>query len=256
VFVEIKRIKTGICGFDKLVKGGFPSASTILLTGSPGTGKTIFALQFLYNGAVKFRERGLYITFEQNEEALKDQAKLFGWDLERMIKNKMLQLIHVPAKRIDHKTANMIVKKVIKERIRRLVIDSISTMSVNAPIYTFMTYTELIDMEKGKSFSPPSVNGSFIVKRFIYSFIDDLRSVDHCTTILVSESPEKGEYLSRDTISEFVCDGVIQIMFESMGGEFSRSLIIRKMRYTKNDEDVHPLEIKDKEGLIIHSIEK
>ena len=96
--MAVERIKTGIKGFDKLVKGGFPAASTILVTGSPGTGKTIFALQFLYNGASKFREKGLYVTFEQNEEALKDQGKLFGWDIEKLIKNKILQLLHIPAK--------------------------------------------------------------------------------------------------------------------------------------------------------------
>lgn len=45
------RVKTGIPGFDELVAGGLPKESNILLTGIPGTGKTIFALQYLYNGA-------------------------------------------------------------------------------------------------------------------------------------------------------------------------------------------------------------
>ena len=67
--MTIKRIETGIIGFDGLIKGGFPIASTVLLTGSPGTGKTIFGLQYLYNGALKFREKGLYVTFEQTEDA-------------------------------------------------------------------------------------------------------------------------------------------------------------------------------------------
>ena len=74
-----------------------------------------------------------------------------------------------------------------------------------------------------------------------------------CTSILISEASEKGDYLSRDTISEFACDGVILINFESMGGEFSRSLIIRKMRNTRNDEDIHPLEI-GKSGLVTHDV--
>ena len=143
----------------------------------------------------------------------------------------------------------------MKEKIHRLVIDSISTLAINAPIYTFMTDTALIDISNGRSFFSPPIVGDFIVKRFIYSFIDDLRNVDHCTTIMISESPEKGEYLSRDTISEFVCDGIIHIVFESMGGEFSRSLLVRKMRHTKNDEDIHPLEINNK-GLVVHSTEK
>jgi len=58
---------------------------------------------------------------------------------------------------------------------------------------------------------------------------------------------------AKDYISEFISDGIIHITFESMGGEFSRSLLIRKMRRVKNDEDIHPLEISSK-GIIIHNI--
>ena len=71
---------------------------------------------------------------------------------------------------------------------------------------------------------------------------------------MVSEASEADGYISRDTISEFMCDGVVLVKFESMGGDYSRSLIVRKMRNTKNDEDVHPVEISEK-GIIIHKIE-
>jgi len=60
--------KTGIKGFDELVQGGFPEGSSTLITGSPGTGKSIFGLQYIYNGAVKYKERGLYLTFEQRKK--------------------------------------------------------------------------------------------------------------------------------------------------------------------------------------------
>jgi circadian clock protein KaiC len=252
----IKRIKTGVKGFDGLVKGGFPSASTVLVTGSPGTGKTIFGLQFLYHGALKYNEKGLYITFEQTEEALKTQAKLFGWDLESLLKKGKIEIMHIPTREIDQETGKMIVDKLLKNRVKRLVIDSITTLAVNAPIYTFMTDATLIDVAKGRSVFSPPIMGDFLIKRFLYGFIDDMKNVDHCTTLLISESPEKANYLSRDTVSEFVCDGLILITFESMGGEFSRNLIVRKMRHTKNDDDVHPLEINEKEGLIVHSIKR
>ena len=55
------RVATGVAGFDGLVQGGLPAGSNILLTGRPGTGKTIFALQYLYNGALK-GENGIYIS--------------------------------------------------------------------------------------------------------------------------------------------------------------------------------------------------
>lgn len=250
----IKRIKTGIKGFDKLVAGGLPIASTVLLTGSPGTGKTIFGLQYLYNGALKYKERGLFVTFEQTLDAVKTQAKMFGWDIEPLIESKKIQILHVPTRGIDQETSKMIVEKVLKENVKRLVIDSITTLAMNAPIYTFMTDATLIDISKGRSVFSPPIMGDFLIKRFLYSFIDELKNVDHCTTLLISESPEKAEFLSRDTVSEFVSDGVILVSFESMGGEFSRNLIVRKMRHTKNNEDIHSLEINEKEGIIVHDI--
>jgi len=252
----ISRVKTGINGFDKLVSGGFPTGSTILITGSTGTGKTIFGMQFIYNGAARFGERGLYVTFEQKEEALENQGKLFGWNMGRLMKKGLLQILYLPVKEIDHETAKRILEKVKKDGIKRLVIDSISTLAINAPVYTFMDASDMIDISKGKQPALPTVTGDFLTKSFIYRFIDYLKNTDHFTTLIISEAPEKGEYLSRDTVSEFICDGVVHITFESMGGEFSRSLMVRKMRQTNNDEDIHPLEISDKEGLVVHTINK
>jgi archaellum biogenesis ATPase FlaH len=50
--MEIERCKTGIPGLDDLLRGGFPRGSAIVITGTPGTAKTIFALQFVVNGAL------------------------------------------------------------------------------------------------------------------------------------------------------------------------------------------------------------
>ena len=62
---QIKRIPAGISGFDELTGGGFPENFVILLAGTPGTGKSIFSLEYIYNGATKFNENGAYITLEQ-----------------------------------------------------------------------------------------------------------------------------------------------------------------------------------------------
>ncbi len=204
----------------------------------------------MYNGASKFNQKGLYVTFEQTEKDLKEQAKLFGWDIESMVKKGMMEIVRIPTKKIDHETAKKIVEKVNKEKFRRLAIDSISTLVVNAPVYTFMTYTDLIDMEKGKSFSPPAILGDFIVKRFIYSFVDGLKDVDHCTTIMISESPEKGEYLSRDTVSEFVCDGVIKLFIDYAGEIPYGKLRLVKLRQTEIDRRDKFLWITGK-GLVV-----
>ena len=77
-----KRIKTGIDGLDKLVGGGVPQDNIVLISGVPGTFKTITCFQIVYNAAVSGL-KSIYITFEQTEEDLLDQMKQFGWTKEK-----------------------------------------------------------------------------------------------------------------------------------------------------------------------------
>ena len=228
------KVKTGIKGFDKLVEGGFPRGKIILLSGTPGTCKTIFALQFLYNGATQFNEKGLYISFEERMQNLKNQALQFGWDFDKLEKEKKVEIISLPAKSIKETTASEIIKLAVKNKISRLVIDSLSALSINTPT-TYSKVTELTDIS---------------IKRFMYSFINDLRDVKNGATSLLISQTTDGQ-LSRDGISEFICDGIVHINYESLGGKYSRTLTIRKMRETKNDEDIHAVEISHK-GLVIH----
>ncbi len=62
----MERVPTGIKGFDNLVEGGLPLGSTVLVSGSPGTGKTILGLEYIYRGANDFGETGMFISFEQD----------------------------------------------------------------------------------------------------------------------------------------------------------------------------------------------
>jgi KaiC/GvpD/RAD55 family RecA-like ATPase len=249
----VKRVATGIPGFDELVEGGFPENASILICGGPGTGKSIFCLQYLINGATKFNEKGLYVSFEQRKDALQVQALEFGWNLDDLEKAGNLKIMSIPVEKITQKTIKQIQDIVKKEGIKRLVIDSLSTLVVNAPIYTTPSELSVKDVVgENIIFSPPII-GDYIVKRFVYDFIEQLRGLN-CTNLLISEASQNGDYITRDTLSEFVCDGIVLITFESMGGAYSRSLTVRKMRSTKNDEDVHPVEISDK-GIIVHKIE-
>ncbi len=246
------KIKTHIPGFDKLVQGGFPKGHTVLLLGSPGTGKTIFSTQYLYNGAMKFKEKSMLVTLEQNLKDVRNQSKDLGMKLEPLEKKGILTLMHIPVADLSTETIDQIKKEVKKRKIKRLVIDSLSTLAINAPIYSPLKDMALRDAMNYKAFFSPPILGDFVVKRFIYKFLDDLKEIG-CTTIVTGEASEKGEFLSRDTVSEFVSDGVILVTFESMGGDYSRSLLVRKMRGTKNDEDIHPVEITSK-GLKIHDL--
>src|SRR3990167_5126073 len=101
----VERVPTGIEGFDELIQGGFPKGSSILYTGTPGTGKSIFGMQFLYNGAQKYKEKGLYITFEETAQELKDQASMFDWDFNKFEKDGKVKIIAIPARNITDTTS-------------------------------------------------------------------------------------------------------------------------------------------------------
>jgi len=118
------RVKTGIKGFDKLVEGGFPKGKIVLLSGTPGTSKTIFALQFLYNGATQFNENGLYVSFEEREQSLKSQALQFGWEFDKLEKANKVKILSIPANSIKETTAFEIISLAKKNSVKRLVIDS------------------------------------------------------------------------------------------------------------------------------------
>jgi KaiC/GvpD/RAD55 family RecA-like ATPase len=247
------RSQTSIPGFDELVQGGFPKGASILICGGPGTGKTIFSQQYLINGATQHNEKGLLVSFEQRESDIRNQAKQFGWNLEELEQKGLIKIISIPVHKITPKTIDQIKKIVKKEGIKRLAIDSLSTLIINAPIYSKSSDMSVEDvMGENVMFSPPII-GDYLVQKFLYRFIDELKDLTECTTLLIGEADQTGQNISRDTLSEFACDGIVLINFESMGGEFSRSLIVRKMRQTKNDEDVHPLEISET-GLMVHKI--
>ena len=73
-------IETGIPGFDELV-GGLPKGELVIVAGGPGTGKTMFSAGFLYWGAVKHGEKGVYISLAEDKETFMRNMKRVGYDL-------------------------------------------------------------------------------------------------------------------------------------------------------------------------------
>ena len=75
-----KKAKFGVEGLDDITAGGLSRGRLFLLEGSPGTGKTTIATQFLISGAAA-GERGLYITLSETDEEFRLGAASHGWDL-------------------------------------------------------------------------------------------------------------------------------------------------------------------------------
>ena len=83
---------TGIVGFDEITGGGLPRGRTTLLAGGPGSGKTIFALQFLVNGARHFKDPGIFVAFEETPKRIVANSETFGWKLAELQKRQLFIL--------------------------------------------------------------------------------------------------------------------------------------------------------------------
>lgn len=119
------KVETGIPGFDEVLKGGVREGASILVTGPPGTGKTIFAIQFIVEGA-KRGEAGIYITSEETIDDLRDYAEALGLDMKEYEKKGLITLIQqpvMPKKLMSIATPLTIIKS---KKVKRVVLDSIT----------------------------------------------------------------------------------------------------------------------------------
>ncbi|MEK6954183.1 MAG: ATPase domain-containing protein [Candidatus Micrarchaeota archaeon] len=216
----MNRVKSGIPGLDELIEGGFPESSSILISGGPGAGKSILCMQYLYNGAKLYGEKGAYITLEEGPHNMWWNMQRFKWDLLSLEKEDMLKIYKFEPSLgmkddIEGQTRR-IIEKAKEMKVKRLVIDSITAFSL-----------WLDDSSK--------------IRYAMYSLIEELRKMD-VTTLLTCETSGKKDDLSRFGVEEFLCDGVVLMYFFPP----HRSIFVRKMRGTDNDKSVRPFTISEK----------
>jgi circadian clock protein KaiC len=92
---------TGIQGFDEVTQGGLPKGRPTLVCGNAGCGKTLFAMQFLVNGAQRYGEPGVFVSFEETDQDLIQNVATLGWDLPQLIDQKKMLLDHVHIERSE-----------------------------------------------------------------------------------------------------------------------------------------------------------
>ncbi|MEO7178321.1 MAG: ATPase domain-containing protein [Allosphingosinicella sp.] len=133
----------GVAGLDDILAGGLRRGRVYLLEGSPGTGKTTIAMQFLLEGAVH-GERGLYITLSETEIELRESASSHGWDIAEP--NEIFELVP-PETLLDEdqqqsllyssdlelgETTKRIFEVVERVQPKRIVLDSLSEIRLLA----------------------------------------------------------------------------------------------------------------------------
>jgi circadian clock protein KaiC len=101
VSVHLPKTPTGIDGLDDLTLGGLPTGRPTLMCGAAGCGKTLFAMTFLVNGATRFGESGVFMSFEEREQDLAANVHSLGFDVDELVAGKKLAIDYVRIERAE-----------------------------------------------------------------------------------------------------------------------------------------------------------
>jgi len=219
--------------------GGFPHGSVTLISGTPGTCKTIVCFQYIVEG-LKKGEKCLYLTSDERVDSLIYQAKELNFDFQSAIDINQLKLLYLDLDKWDvHKT---MADEIKSGEYSRIVLDSLTPVS-EVPVWLTNQGAEIIpsDQSGGERniFPVDSTQAIRIHLRRLMSILEE----DNCTTLVTSEIPEGSRCLSRDSISEFLVDGILLLDLDTTMDR--RKLTIRKMRGTKHTLKPQNIEILD-----------
>lgn len=222
------RITTGIPRLDELISGGLPNNSITLVSGTPGSGKTIICYHYMQEG-LNNGEKCLYLTSDERVKNILKQASELGFNFQQYVDSGYLKFIY-----LDFNKSDMYVE--IENEIKnggysRVVLDSITPVS-EMPVWISDGINEVIPSFDGFKATKKIPAGSIPATRMHVRSIMRILNNDNCTALVTSEIPEGSRSLSRDTISEFLVDGIILMDLDTSMDR--RKLTIRKMRATKH----------------------
>ena len=145
--IEDNRITTGINGLDELLNGGYPKGNITLISGTPGTGKTIVCFQYIDSG-IKKGDKCLYFSSDQPTNNLLKESKKFGFDFQKSIDEGLLKFLFLD---IDKQNIHKIIEEEIKTgNYNRVVLDSLSPLT-ETPLWMVNNGNEVIS-ESGNTF--------------------------------------------------------------------------------------------------------
>ncbi|MEM3926361.1 MAG: KaiC domain-containing protein [Desulfurococcaceae archaeon] len=232
-----ERVKTNIPGFDEIVNGGIPKRNVVLLSGGPGTGKSIFSMQYIWNG-LQLGEPGIYVVLEEHPVQVRVNMRNFGWDIRTYEQDGKFAIIDAFTGGVGEaaKREKYVVKDpdsvdelidVLRTAIRdinaqRVVVDSVSTLYLTKP---FMARNTVLQLKK-------------------------VLSGMGTTSLLVSQVSVTEKGFGGPGV-EHAADGIVRLDLDEINGELVRSVIVWKMRGTSHSMRRHVFDITDK-GIVIY----
>lgn len=222
----VQKIRTMIEGFDDISHGGLPLGRTTLISGTSGTGKTLFSIQFLYNGIIQFNQPGVFVTFEESPIDIIKNALSFGWDLQRLIEEGKLFILDASPDPEGQEVVGSFDLSALIERLqyaihkykaKRVSIDSITAL--------FQQY-----------------EAASIVRREIFRLVARLKQIN-VTTIITTERTEEYGPVARFGVEEFVSDNVAIVRNVLEGERRRRTIEILKLRGSTHMKGEYPFTI-------------
>ncbi|MDH4128406.1 MAG: circadian clock protein KaiC, partial [Spirochaetota bacterium] len=213
-FIEdLKKIPTGIKGFEHLSNGGLTQNRTTLVCGTSGAGKTLFVIEILYRGITQYNRPGIFVTFEERPKAIVQNVKSLNWGLVKLIKEKKLMFVDAspepdPVLEIgEYDLSGLLIQ--IKEAIKEINAEIVVMDSIGA-LFGQFTNTQLIRTE-------------------MLRITEELKKCG-VTTVITAERLEEYGTISRHGIEEFLSDNVIVLRNVLEEEKCRRTIQILKVR--------------------------
>jgi len=216
----IELTKTGIEGLDSILNGGIVKDSTTLVSGNPGAGKSILGLQYIYNGVDMFDEKGIYLSFEENEEDLREAAEAIGFDKwpEYVESGEILVYDKKELLRENDfsSSLDLLLEDFQDNDYERLVLDSLAMFNL------------FFEDEKER-------------RTYLLKFSDILKQ-NGLTTLMTNE---QGAVFPKADIGleNYLTDGNIYLLQTPTESGVNRYVWVAKMRKQNIETDIFPMEI-------------
>ncbi|MBU4202291.1 MAG: AAA family ATPase [Candidatus Altiarchaeota archaeon] len=246
------RCPTGIPGLDEVISGGFPRGRTILLTGACGTGKTIFGIQYLFNGITKYNEPGVLVLLEQNIEQLKKDMRSFNYDIRELEEVGKLVVIDASLSRFNVSDINL--PKPSHDRSFSLT--SVELIETKEVVDIIIDTAKEIGARRIVIDSLPALNNLVKSRDSVRDIILNMNyrlQGNGFTSVLIDDIFDDSK--PGFSIQAYVVDGVVVLDYKTSGPDIGRYLTIQKMRGTKHSDNIHPIRFTEGVGMEVLGLE-